>query len=218
MSTVAVIAVLAGVAAAGLIRIAARRIGLQRRKRFADAFLSCFRRVAQSEIIDEAGYAWLVARADRMQTRLGPLGRNEPPTLPYSYDAPPLPTDLLIVNTLPELRSGRVRPERLAQCEEAIMRYQGTLDEEGRSYLKQYINPIIWIGEGVRGVLLLPFLALQWLGLFKATVVARLEQSTLFSLFSGLVAVLGLAVCTMILILGWEDFTTLAGAWIAAVR
>lgn len=98
------------------------------------------------------------------------------------------------------------------------MRYLGTLDEEGGSYVKQYVNPIVWIGEGVRGTLLLPFLALQWLGLFKASVVSRLEQSTLFGLLSGLIAVVGLAASTMILVLGWEDFTALTRAWIAAVR
>lgn len=218
MSTVAVLAVLAGVAAAGLSRIATRRLGLRRKQHFANTFLSRFRRVAQSELFDEEGYAWLVARADKMQARLGPLGLNNPVQLPYDYDATPLPSDLLIVNTLPELRSGRVRPERLAQCEEAIIRHMGTLDEERTGYTKQFFNPIIWIGEGVRSVLLFPFLTLQWLGLFKESAVHRLEQSILFSLFSGLIAIFGLGAAAMILVLGWEHFTTLTSTWIAAIR
>ena len=150
-----------------------------------------------------------------MQERLGPMGVTGYAATPY--DPTPLGADPLIVNTLPELRNGQVRPERRDQCEDAMMRYLGMLDEERVGYTKQFVNPIVWLGEGVRTALLLPFWALQWLGLFKETFISRLGQSTLFSLLSGLVAVLGLTASVMIVAFGWEHFTALLTQWTTTV-
>ncbi len=97
------------------------------------------------------------------------------------------------------------------------MRYLGTLDDEGTAFTKRFVNPVIWLGEGVRTALLLPFLTMQWLGLFKETFINRLDQSAGFSLLSGLVAVVGLAASVMIIALGWEPFTDLTQSWIGAV-
>ena len=215
MSRTIVIIMLAGVAVAGLLRLAARLLAWKRKKRFAETFLAQFRLLTNSEAFDEDGYAWLVARSTRMQEHLGPLGITGYEATPY--DPAPLAADPLIVNTLPELRSGRVRPERKAQCEDAMMRYLGLLDEERAGYTKQVVNPMIWLGEGVRTALLLPFWTLQWLGVFKETFVSRWAASTLFGLLSGLVAVLGLAASTMIVAFGWDHFTALLTQWTTAV-
>ncbi len=215
MSRFVVIIVLAGMAVAGLLRLAARLLAWKRKKRFAKTYLAQFRLLANSEAFDEEVYAWLVARSTRMQERLGSLGVIGYAATPY--DPTPLGADPLIINTLPELRNGWVRPERKDQCEDAMMRYLGMLDEERAGYTKQFVNPMIWLGEGVRAVLLLPFWTLRWLGLFKETSVIRWAQSTLFSLLSGLVAVLGLAAFVMIVVFGWEHFTALLTQWTTTV-
>ena len=121
-------------------------------------------------------YAWLVARSTRMQERLGPLGVTGYEATPY--DPSPLAADPLIVNTLPELRNGWVRPERKDQCEDAMMRYLGLLDEERAGFAKKFINPTIWLGEGIRAALLLPFWTLQWLGVFKEQSVCHYKNKT----------------------------------------
>ena len=216
MSKLTVIVVLVGVAVAGLARLAARLAAWKKKRRFAETFLAQFRSLAHAEDFDEETYAWLVGRSVRMQERLGVLGlaayqANTP------YDLTDMPPDPLIINTLPELRSRRMHPERIAQCEEAMMRYLGTLDEERVGFTKHFVNPIIWLGEGVRTALLLPFLTLQWLGLFKDTFIDRLDRSALFGLLSGLVAVFGLAASVMIVALGWEHFAELTQTWIGAV-
>ena len=97
------------------------------------------------------------------------------------------------------------------------MRYLGTLEDAHTDATKRFANPIIWLGEGVRTALLLPFLTLQWLGLFKEAFTNRLAGSVLFNLLSGLVAVVGLAASVMIVTLGWEQFTDLTQAWIGVV-
>ncbi len=213
MSKLTVIVVLVAVAVAGLARLAAQRAGVKKKRRFAETFLARFRSLAHGDGSDEETYAWLVARSARMQERLGVMGLAAyQSTSPY--DLTSMPADPLIVNTLPELRGGYPRPERVAQCEEAIMRYLGTLDDERTAFTKSFVNPVIWLGEGVRAALLLPFLTLQWLGLFKETFINRLDRSAGFSLLSGLVAVVGLAASVMIIALGWEPFTDLTQSWI----
>jgi len=214
MSTYAVIAVLGGIAAAGLLHTTVRLLRWRRMQRFAETYLTRFRQLATHEF-DEEVYGWLVGHAARIQECLGPLGLMAYDATPY--DLEPLSADPLIVNTLPELRTGRVRPERVAQCEEALIRYLARRKEERTRYVKQFINPMVWLGEGVRAALLLPFLALYWLGLFKETFVTRLAQSTAFGLLSGLVAVLGLAASVLIVALGWEPFTDLLAQWVARI-
>lgn len=215
MSRLTIVLVLAGVVGAGLVRLATRLLAWRRRKRFAEAFLSRFRSLARTDAFDEDTYAWLIARSATMQERLGPLGLNAYAG-PLPYDLGALPADPLLINTLPELRSGRARPERVAQCEEALMRYLGALSEERAGLTRRFINPVVWVGEGAHAALLLPFLTLHWLGLFTASFVRRLEEHTLFRLLSGLVAVCGLAAAALIIILGWEKFTALTDAWISA--
>ena len=216
MSTLTVFAVLASVAVAGLFRLVARLLAWRKRRRLAVTFLARFRSLAHGEGFDEETYAWLIARSTQIQERMGVIGLSSyQATTPY--DLTDLPPDPLIINTLPELRGGYLRPERIAQCEEAMMRYLGVLDDEREGYTKHFINPIIWLGEGVRAVLLAPFLTLQWLGLFKDTFTNRLDRSTAFGLFSGLIAVLGLAASVMIVLFGWEPFTEMTQAWIGAV-
>lgn len=208
MSRFVVIIILLGVAGTGLLRLAVRLVAWKRRKRFTETYLARFRQVVHSEAFDEETYDWLVARSVKMQEYLGPLGLTTF-TEATPYNPMPLATDALIVNTLPELRGGQGRPERKAQCEDALMRYLGALGDERTRYAKQFVNPVVWLGEGVRAALLLPFWTLQWLGLFKERFVSRLARSTVFSLLSGLVAVLGLAAAVMILALGWDRFTAL---------
>ena len=215
MSRFIIIIVLAGVAVAGLVRLATRLLAWRRKKRFAETFLAQFRHLANSEAFDEEVYAWLVARSTRMQERLGPLGVVGYAATPY--DPSPIAADPLIVNTLPELRNGWVRPERKDQCEDALMRYLGLLDEERAGFAKRFANPLVWLGEGVRTALLLPFWMLQWLGVFKEGSVSRWAEGAVFGLFSGLVAVLGLAASMMIVAFGWEHFTTLLAQWTTAV-
>ena len=216
MSKITVLFVLLGVAVAGLVRLGTRLAGWKKKRRFAETFLARFRSLAHSDEFDEETYAWLVARSALMQECLGVLGLAAyQATSPY--DLTSMPADPLILNTLPELRSGYPRPDRIALCEEAMMRYLGTLDEERAGYTKHFINPVIWLGEGVRTALLLPFLTLQWLGLFKETFINRLDRSALFNVLSGLVAVVGLAASVMIVVLGWEQFAALAQTWVGAL-
>ena len=216
MLKLTVIIVLLGVAVAGLTRLVAQRAGLKKKRRFAETFLARFRSLAHDDVFDEETYAWLVAHSARMQEHLGLMGLAAyQSTSPY--DLTSMPADPLIVNTLPELRGGHPRPDRIALCEEAMMLYLGMLDEERAGYTKHFINPIIWLGEGVRTALLLPFLTLQWLGLFKETFINRLDRSAVFTLLSGLVAVVGLAASVMIVVLGWEQFTDLTQTWVGAL-
>ena len=216
MSKITVLVVLLGVAIAGLVRLGARLAGWKKKRRFAETFLARFRSLAHGDEFDQETYEWLVARSASMQERLGVLGLAAyQATSPY--DLTSMPADPLILNTLPELRGGYPRPDRVATCEEAIMRYLGLLDEERAGYTKHFVNPIIWLGEGVRTALLLPFLMLQWLGLFKESLINRLDRSTVFNLLSGLVAVIGLAASAMIVVFGWDQFTDLTQTWVGAL-
>ena len=216
MTKITVLIVLLGVAVAGLVRLGARLAGWKKKRRFAETFLARFRSLAHGDEFDQEIYEWLVARSASMQERLGVLGLAAyQATSPY--DLTSMPADPLILNTLPELRGGYPRPDRVAKCEEAMMRYLGLLDEERAGFTRHFVNPIIWLGEGVRTALLLPFLMLQWLGLFKESLINRLDRSVVFNLLSGLVAVVGLAASVMIVILGWDQFTDLTQTWVGAI-
>ncbi len=217
MSRLAVLLILAGVVLVGLISLLAQRLRWRKEKRFAETYLSKFRQLAERGTFDPALYDWLVLRSGRMQAQLGSLGMVEAyaatPYLPAS-----LPTEALIVTTLPEMRSGQARPERIARCEDAMMQYLGTQEDQRAHHNRQLVNPLIWLGEGVRVGLLLPLLALHWLGLFKESSVRRFARHTSFRLFSGLVAVLGTVAAVLILVYGWDRFVELVAAWTAWMR
>ncbi len=209
MPKLVVIVLLVGAALAGLLQSAARLIQWKKKKSFAEDYLAKFRQLVQHEPFDNDLYVWLVHRSARMQQQLGSLGMTARAATPY--EPRPIPDHAVLINTLPEIRSGTARPAAIATCEEAIVRHLGLLDESRADYGKHLINPIVWLGDGVRFLFLLPLLVLQWLGLLKGTFVASVAKSTLFSVLSGLVALLGLIASVLILVLGWQRFTELLG-------
>jgi hypothetical protein len=220
MPDTVVLALLIGVALVGLLRIAGRLVQWKRKKAFAEDYLARFQQCVREEPFDEERYRWLVQHGERMQRQLGRFGYTARPATPY--EPMPVADQAVLLGTLPELRAGNARSGAVAACEEALVRHLARLGEARADFGKQFINPVVWLGEGVGFVLLLPLLVLQWLGLLKAPSVARIARSTAFGVFSGLIALLGLVAAVLILTLGWGWFTDMLdglldpGSWLPA--
>jgi hypothetical protein len=212
MSRRVVLVVVAGVALVGWFRLVVRLAAWRRAKRFAQAYLMRFRQLA--EAYDEETYAWLLRRAARMQEHLGGLGLIARAATPYEpapvSDTPVLPT------TLRSMRSGTARPEAIATCEDALVQRLGVLDDERADHVRDLLNPLRWLGEGIRFLVLLPILALHGFGLVRRATVERFVQSTLFNVLVGIALVLILGTAGAILVMGWGDFVALLRQWTAA--
>lgn len=216
MSQRTLILILAGVLLVGLINLIVRVLQWRKKKQFAQVYLDRLRHLVEDGTVNAAQYDWLVTHSVKMQTLLGHLGLKARTATPY--ETLPTASEPLILNTLAEIRAGAtVRPAAIAPCEDALMQYLGTLQEERTNYLKQFVNPIFWLGTGIRTILLLPLLILQWLGLFKDTFVNRFASSTAFSVFSGLVAVMGTIMTAWILLYGWDSFSDLFSGWMGTL-
>ncbi|MBI3809356.1 MAG: hypothetical protein HY284_02715 [Nitrospirae bacterium] len=198
----------------GFVRVVRRVRGIRGKKEFASEFLGRFREYFSSGGKDYEAYSWLVHRSPKMQTDLGSVGimaLYRPPFAQYGYRNYPI-----ILNMLPELRRefaddflthhSSLPNEYGAAIQETLVRYLGVLDDEAVQQQLELRNPLVWLREGVRFMLLLPVLTLSWVGLISAQAVGRVSTNLLFKIVAGIVTLIGVVSGIMGIILGWEDF------------
>ena len=198
------------VAITGLIRIANRIRSLNQRISFANEFFEKVEEYVKSGGRNIEVYSWLIHRSPKMQTSLGRIGiaGYRPPYANYM-----LSNYQIILNTLPELRQALEDTLFASQAheyymllQETLLRYTGVMSdllEPQWGYLK---NPIVWLREGVQLVLLVPLLLLEWAGLITSSTVSKFSGNLIFSIFSGIVTILGLLSAMITIVLGWEEF------------
>jgi len=190
----------------GFLRIRARRRTLVKDAEFAIEFqeklAELLMGVKTRQVKDET-YSWLVRNMDRMQGDLmhfGVANRREP-FQNYIINNYPY-----IINTVPQIIRGDAHQIDVQMCFDAIVRYLGFLERLDEKIGTQFLNPFVWLREGVRFWITLPFKILEWIGLIDSRFANRAINSNLVGIISGIVTLFGLISSLITIVLGWEQF------------
>lgn len=207
-----VIGALVVVATEGFVTLVAARRRIARDYQFAHDFGERFSDFTRSEGVNAEAYTWLIQQSNKMQIAMGSQGvyaMFRPPFANFQYRNYPI-----ILNLLPELRKAFLDPilsRNLAQqyrsaIAESLLRHVGMLEQRKASD-GELLNPLVWLREGVRWLLSLPFALLAWTGLISLQKVNALLYSGLARVVTAFVTLVGLLSGVMGIILGWKEFS-----------
>jgi len=175
---------------------------------FAVEYLQKFQKFASTyeDGFDGELFYWLTHRGPKIQAELGVFGVADyrPPAANYMFK-----NYQLIVNMLPEIRSGVVNSYQIAACEDALVRYIGWLDDRIEESLARLRNPVIWFRNGFRWILALPVMILQWFGLIAEASATRFTSGPLFNFFAGMMGLLSSSLAVLAYVLGADELTRL---------
>lgn len=215
MTSFQVLLVLACLAAFGLVKLARAYYHIRKRRSFAGTVFERFQQAAtaqQQGEVDEEAVTWLTYHADRMQRYLIEQGivTYEPavtdyPGLSLEDDATLMRGQALLLDAIPQLRADRSEPRTLDRVNDLLVRYLGATEEEQRRRGWHLLNPLLWLREGIRVVLLSPIYLLHGFDLIRAATVRRIGGALpvkLLVLFVYLIVVLG---AVAVLVFGWEQ-------------
>jgi hypothetical protein len=74
---------------------------------------------------------------------------------------------------------------------DALMRYLGSLDEAARDCRAEMHNPFIWLREGTRILIAIPFNLLSWFGILGSATVSGITASHAFKAIAGITGLVG---------------------------
>ena len=94
--------------------------------------------------------------------------------------------------------------ERLSQFDDCLLRYIGHTEERTKTTAKNLKNPIIWFRVGFQEIISLPLFVLNWFGIFSSRTVDRVTESTIYKVFTGIIALVTFASGIVTIIQGKE--------------
>lgn len=122
----------------------------------------------------------------------------------------------LLVNFLPELRNAinemdnSIMSMRFSQsagdCDDMFIRHLGSLQEYEKHVRKNLFNPFSCFSDGVKIIVALPVLLLNWLGFLSDERTKRIKNSWIIGVLNFVVVILGLIGSVVTIVLGWEQF------------
>lgn len=121
-----------------------------------------------------------------------------------------------LINFLPELRDvlnnqdNFVMMNRYNQsakdCDDMFIRHLGSLNEFEKSIRKELFNPFSCFSDGVRFIVSLPILLLNWFGFISDEYTRKAKRSWFIKLLNFIIILIGLIGAVMSIILGWNEF------------
>ena len=98
-------------------------------------------------------------------------------------------------------------------CNAAINRHIGNLKRTRKECVRNLLNPIRCFSKGIRLILSIPIIMLQWLGIISADKRRKAESSTVMTIMSALVSVVGFVASIITIVLGWNEFVSILRSW-----
>lgn len=151
---------------------------------------------------DNGQYGWLTRNVNKMQSNLGQLGVMEYIAPFQGYRVSNYP---IIINSLPKFRDDSIMNFDIHSVDDCLMRYIGVLEDEIEKVKKDIKNPIIWFRVGIGGILSIPLLILNWFGIFNNQTLDKVRMSTLYSIVSGIIALITLISGIVTIIVGKDE-------------
>jgi hypothetical protein len=182
---------------------------LSRRKErllFTQKYLNNFRLLLESlqtSAFDDKTYEWLALNSEKIQTQLGRNGiaTYQPPFAQYFVE-----NYQIIVNTLPEIRTGKAHEHSILQIDDVLLREIGIINNGIISFKNEIKNPLLWLRIGMQNILTTPIQLLYWFGLIGKTTVSKWKNSFLIKATSAIIILLGIISSIMTIVLGWNSF------------
>lgn len=122
----------------------------------------------------------------------------------------------LLVNFLPELRDAlneqgnSIMMNRynhsIQNCDDMFIRHLGTLTELDKSIRKKLFNPLSCFSNGIKFIVSLPILLLNWLGLISDDHTRKAKHSWFLKLINAIVTLASLLSTIMSITMGWDEF------------
>ena len=183
-------------------------------------FQRTFRNWSNSGRQDYRAYEKLIGNSAKIQNEMGDYGlmarlvdrgteyRNYP----------------VILNALPTIKNLHVNnkfgmeTERInwftERVDEALIRYRSAISDRQSALRSQLRNPIIWLREGTRLLLALPFSLTGWLGIVSSGTTSAITLNPIFRAFAGLLAAIGFVASIFSIVSGWHDVKSLLDGWL----
>lgn len=204
-NTLKIIAILICLLILGFIRIINRILYLQKRIDFTSQYLKRYSEFISKDNFDEEEYYWLTYNVNKIQAELGVGGIIDyrPPFANYIIN-----NYQLIINTLPEIRSGIAHEAMINACSEVMIRHLGLLDKNITELRNQLYNPFIYLREGINLIITLPIRIAYWSGLVEYSSFEKVSTGIIVKIFSFLIMILGVIASVITIFIGWEPFIT----------
>lgn len=227
MTSSQVLLILAGLAGLGLVVLMRAYYHIRKRRSFTSEVFERFQQAAtaqQEGEVDEEATTWLTYHADRMQQYLVEQGIvtyepavTEYPGLTPEDDATMMRGRALLLDAIPQFRTPHADPRTLDRVNDLLVRYLGATEEEQRRRGWRLLNPLLWLREGIRAVLLSPLYLLHGFDLVRATTVRRVGGAVLVKVLVLIVYLTLVLGAGAVLAFGWEEVVEAvenAWAWI----
>jgi hypothetical protein len=227
MTSFQVLLILASLAGLGGVVLARAYYRIRKRRSFASEVFERFQQAAaaqQQGEVDEEAVTWLTYHADRMQRYL--VGQGIVTYAPAMADYPGLALEddatlrqgqALFLDAIPQLRTDRPEPRMLDRVNDLLVRYLGATEAEQRRRGWHLLNPLLWLREGIRAVLLSPLYLLHGFDLVRATTVRRIGAAVLVKVLVLLIYLIVVLGAVAILVFGWEQVVAVmqkTSAWV----
>jgi hypothetical protein len=174
---------------------------------------------------DRALYEKLMMNADSTQSKMGYFGyasQWSPPFSNFMYRNYPL-----IINLIPQITqtatgswfglNSIVREQvhnYMTTVDDALLRYIGYLEKKWATARKNCFNPVIWLRDGVRLIIQLPFLVLMWFGILSGRWYHKIVESFVMKSIGFVVAMTELLSSITTIITGYDPSLSIIKKWL----
>lgn len=160
-------------------------------------------------------YTWMIHRSNKMQNQLGVTGiihSYKPPYQNFAYK-----NYTVILSMLPDLKHALedyilrdgVANQYASTIQDTLVRHIGIVEDRIDLIVSDLKNPLKWLHVGVSEIVSIPAYMLSSLGILSETNVTRIISSSIFKIFSGLIALFRLVSSVITVVLGWNQFLDL---------
>lgn len=172
------------------------------------AFIEKLTYYIRSKGEDNTIYDWLTMQSDLVQSYLGEIGILQvfqPDSSPFIFTDEPL-----IPSLLPQLKNAVLgrnikAKDHFDSIRQVLVRYIGILLTQKEDLLGKKHNPILWYVEGIKSLLIIPFLILNWVGLISSKGFSNIQRSCLFNLISTIVDIISLIASIITIYVEWDN-------------
>lgn len=185
---------------------------------FGIEFMNKFREFSNKlfqDNLDNELYQWLKLNSSKIQKQVNIYG--------ISCDYRPAGANYMIKgyqiilngisNMLTEYRQfsglgfGRsMLQDEATSIDDTLLTYIGELDSEYEEVFLEVKNPLIWLREGVRAIVVLPISLMYWSGLMRYNTYSNLTNNFFVKFIAFLIAVIGVISSIITIVTGYEPF------------
>lgn len=97
----------------------------------------------------------------------------------------------------------------VGNCDEALLKHIGTLEEAINIGKKRILNPIFCFSNGISFIVSLPVKVFEWCGIINNVASSRVLESKVLFIIEKLVTIICLLSSIITIVVGWEQFVSI---------